>query len=289
MTKLILFSAIFSVFMFNANAQIPLRLWENDAPNAVGKADADIPTITPYLAAKENATGAAIIVCPGGGYSHLSEIKEGSDVAKWLNSIGITAFVLKYRLGMVYHHPTQLLDVSRAVRLVRSRVKEWNLDEKRIGILGFSAGGHLASSISTHFDSGKSDSKDEIEKIGSRPDLEVLIYPVITMGDFTHQGSKKNLLGENPTPELIKLMSNELQVTKETPPAFLVATVEDKAVPFENSMQYAMALRKNNVPFEFHLYEKGPHGFGLAPNDPVLSTWKDRLKDWLVLRGFVKK
>jgi acetyl esterase/lipase len=278
-----------NIFMATITAQTPINLWSGDAPNAVGKEPQDIPTITPFLAAKDKATGAAIIVCPGGGYGHLSEIKEGSAVAEWLNSLGISAFVLKYRLGMRYHQPNQLLDASRAMRTVRSRAKEWNLDANRIGILGFSAGGHLASTLATHFDSGKVDAKDEIEKSSSRPDLQILIYPVITMGEFTHQGSKLNLLDANPTADLIKLYSNELQVTKETPPAFLVATVEDKAVPFENSSQYVAALRKNNVPFEFHLYEKGPHGFGLAPNDPILSTWKDRLSAWLGLHGFLKK
>jgi acetyl esterase/lipase len=277
------------VFMVNIAAQTPIRLWEKDAPNAKGKEAIDIPTITPFLAPKDKATGAAIIVFPGGGYGKLSDVKEGSAVAEYLNSIGVTAFVLKYRLGPKYGQPNQLLDASRAIRLVRNRAKEWNLDANRIGILGFSAGGHLASTLATHFDSGKSDAKDEVEKQSSRPDLQILIYPVITMGEFTHQGSKRNLLGENPNADLIKFYSNELQVTKETPPAFLVATVEDKSVPFENSSQYVGALRKNNVPFEFHLYEKGPHGFGLAPTDPILSTWKDRLTAWLGLHGFLKK
>lgn len=273
--------------MFAQNA--PLLLWENGAPNAVGKEPLDIPTLTPFFPSKEKATGAAIIICPGGGYARLSDVKEGSDVAKWLNSLGITAFVLKYRLGMRYHQPAPLQDVSRAMRIVRLRAKEWNLDEKRLGILGFSAGGHLASTLGTHFDSGKSDSLDAIERMNSRPDLMILIYPVITMGEFTHQGSKKNLLGENPTENLIKLYSNELQITKETPPTFLVHTTTDATVPFENSMMFVSALRKNGVPVEFHLYEKGPHGFGLAPNDPVLASWKERCADWLKLHGFITR
>jgi acetyl esterase/lipase len=234
------------------------------------------------------ATGAVVIVFPGGGYARLSDIKEGSDVAKWLNSLGISAFVLKYRLGMRYHQPNQLLDAARAVRTVRARSKEWNLDADRIGILGFSAGGHLASTLGTHFDAGKPDAKDPLERISSRPDLMVLIYPVITMGDFTHAGSKKNLLGENPTPDLIKLYSNELQVTKETPPTFLVHTMTDAGVPVENSMMFASALRKAGVPFEFHLYEQGPHGFGLAPANPILVSWAARCADWLGLQGFIK-
>ncbi len=275
--------------MANAMAQNPIRLWETDAPNAVGKEPLDIPTITPYFAPKDKATGVAIIVCPGGGYVKLSDVKEGSAVAEFLNSIGVTAFVLKYRLGPKYNQPNQLLDASRAIRMVRSRANEWNLDVNRIGILGFSAGGHLASTLATKFDSGNPTSTEEIEKLSSRPDLQILIYPVITMGEFTHKGSKLNLLGEKPSDELVKKYSNELQVTKETPPAFIVHSVADTGVPFENSLQYVQALRKNNVPLEFHLYEKGAHGFGLAPTDPILSTWKDRLADWLVLRGFVKK
>lgn len=266
----------------------PIVLWENGAPNALGKESVDVPTITPFLAPKETATGSAILVLPGGGYQHLSDIKEGSKVAEWLNSLGISAFVLKYRLGPKYGQPNQLLDAARAVRIIRARAKEWNLDEKRIGILGFSAGGHLASTLATHFDAGKLDSKDEIERVSSRPDLQILIYPVITMGEFTHQGSKKNLLSENPSEDLIKLYSNELQITKDTPPAFLVHTMTDTAVPVENSIQYIAALRKNDVPFEFHLYEQGAHGFGLGTN-PYLQSWSARCADWLDLRGFTKK
>ena len=266
----------------------PIRLWENGAPNAVGNEQQDIPTVTPFFAPKEAATGAAIVVCPGGGYSHLSEIKEGSDVARWLNSIGISAFVLKYRLGMRYHAPNPLLDAARAMRIVRARAKEWDLDANRIGILGFSAGGHLASTLGTHFDLGKADSSDAIERVSSRPDLMILIYPVITMGDLTHRGSKLNLLGESPTAELIKLYSNELQVTKDTPPTFIAHSVADPAVPIENSMMFAEALRKAKVPFELHFYEHGPHGFGLAPTDPILATWTERCADWLGVHGFTK-
>jgi acetyl esterase/lipase len=280
---------VIMMFISVASAQTPIRLWENDAPNAKGNEAIDIPTLTPYLAPKDKATGAAIIVCPGGGYVKLSDVKEGSAVAEYLNSIGVTAFVLKYRVGPKYGQPNQLLDASRAMRMVRSRAKEWGIDANRIGILGFSAGGHLASTLATKFDSGNPNAKEELEKMSSRPDLQMLIYPVITMGEFTHAGSKKNLLGEDPGDELIKKYSNELQVTKETPPAFIVHSVEDKGVPFENSLQYVQALRKNNVPLEFHLYEKGPHGFGLGGTDPILSTWKDRLTAWLVSRDFVKK
>ena len=269
-------------------AQTPIPLWENGAPNAAGKEAIDIPTITPFPAAKETATGSAIIVFPGGGYSHLSDVKEGSDVAKWLNTLGISAFVVKYRLGMKYHQPNQLLDAARAIRIVRSRAAEWNIDAKRIGILGFSAGGHLASTLGTHFDQGNVSSADPIERVSSRPDLMILMYPVITMGEFTHQGSKLNLLDKDPSPELVKLYSNELQITKETPPTFLVHTMIDKTVPVENSLMFVAGLRKAGVPFELHLYEQGPHGFGLAPTDPILATWTARCADWLGVHGFTK-
>lgn len=265
----------------------PIVLWNDGAPGAIGKEPLDIPTITPFLAPKEKATGAAIIVLPGGGYSHLADVKEGSAVAEWLNSLGISAFVLKYRLGMRYHQPAQLQDAARAMRTVRSRAKEWNLDQNKIGILGFSAGGHLASTLGTHFDAGKSDAKDSIERVSSRPDVQILIYPVITMSELTHAGSKKNLLGDNPSAELVKLYSNELQVTKDTPPAFLVHATTDKAVPIENSLMFAAALRKAGVPFEIHLYEQGPHGFGLAPTNPILASWKERCADWLGVHNFI--
>ncbi|MEP6787195.1 MAG: alpha/beta hydrolase [Acidobacteriota bacterium] len=285
-----LLSVIIALFMVTrlTGAQTPIPLWEKGAPNAEGKEPIDIPTITPFLAPKETATGAAIVVLPGGGYSHLSDIKEGSDVAKWLNSLGISAFVVKYRLGMKYHQPNQLLDAARSLRLVRSKAKEWGVLPDHIGILGFSAGGHLASTLGTHFDGGKADAPDEIDRVSSRPDLMILIYPVITMGEFTHNGSKLNLLGENPTPELLKLYSNELQVTKDTTPTFLAHSVADPGVPVENSLMFAEALRKAHVPFEIHLYEQGPHGFGLAPTNPVLASWTDRCADWLGLHGFTK-
>ena len=289
--KLVLpvFLVIASLSVSPIQAQEPMRLWEKDAPGAVGNEPLDVPTLTPFLAPPDKASGAAIVVCPGGGYSKLADVKEGAEVAKWLNSLGVSVFVLKYRLGMRYHQPAPLQDVSRALRTVRSRAKEWKVDENRIGVMGFSAGGHLASTLGTHFDAGKTDSPDPIERVSSRPDLMMLIYPVITMGEFTHPGSKKNLLAENPTDELIKLYSNELQVTKDTPPTFMIHTMTDTVVPVENSLMFISALRKAQVPLEFHLYEKGPHGFGLAPTNPVLASWKDRCADWLKLHGFMSK
>jgi len=283
---------VFMGFIFFAAVQLmsaqvePIVLWPSGAPGAVGKEPQDIPTITPFLASKEKATGAAIIVFPGGGYSHLSDIKEGSAVAEWLNSLGISAFVLKYRLGMRYHAPVQEQDAARAIQTVRARAKEWNLDPNRIGILGFSAGGHLAATLGTRFELGKIDAKDEVERMSSRPDLMVLLYPVITMGTFTHAGSKRYLLGDEPSSDLIKKYSNENWVTKDTPPTFLAHAVADPGVPVENSLLFAEALRKAGVSFEIHLYEKGPHGFGLAPGDPILATWTQHCADWLGVHGF---
>ncbi|HWW74419.1 MAG TPA: alpha/beta hydrolase [Pyrinomonadaceae bacterium] len=276
----------------SAGAAESIVLWPQGAPGAMGKEAEDVPTLTPYPAPKEKATGAAIVICPGGGYGHLSLEYEGREVAEWLNTVGVTAFVLKYRLGPRYHHPSMLQDAQRAIRTVRARASEWGVDPARVGILGFSAGGHLASTAGTHFDAGKPDASDPVERVSSRPDVMILIYPVITMREKTHAGSKKNLLGDNPSPELVALLSNEEQVTKASPPAFLVHTMTDAAVPVENTLMFVSALRRAGVPFELHLYERGPHGFGLGtardnrPADPVLSTWPARCADWLRLHGF---
>ncbi len=258
-------------------------------PAREGASRRTFPTLTPYLPPPGKATGAAVIVCPGGGYARLAE-HEGRPVAEWLNTIGVTAFVLKYRLGPRYQHPAPLLDAARAIRTLRARAAEWKLDPERIGILGFSAGGHVAATAGTHFDAGRPDAADKIERAGSRPNLLILIYPVITMREMTHAGSKKNLLGAEPKDELVALLSNEEQVTKETPPTFLVHTVNDAGVPVENSMMFAAALRKAGVPFELHFYERGPHGFGLGARsgtpDPILATWPGHCADWLRLHNF---
>src|SRR6267154_5957834 len=230
LVPLLLFSIPLSALAQTTNS---FPLWAEGAPGAQGKEDRDVPTLTPYLPDKAKATGASIVICPGGGYGGLAP-HEGVDYARFLNEQGIAGFVLKYRLGSGgYRHPVMLQDAARAVRTVRARADEWRVDPKRIGIMGSSAGGHLASTLLTHFDAGKPDAADPIERQNSRPDLGILCYPVITMGANTHSGSKKNLLGENPTPELEKLLSNELQVTKDTPPCFLFHTAADKGVPVE--------------------------------------------------------
>jgi acetyl esterase/lipase len=261
-------------------------LWPSGAPGALGTEPADQPSLTPFLLPKGSGSGAAVIVCPGGSYVNLSMDKEGYAVAKFLNSLGISAFVLKYRLGPRYHHPIELGDAQRAIRTVRSRAAEYGFQSDRVGIMGFSAGGHLASTAGTHFDAGDASAADPINRASSRPDLLVLCYPVISFTQFFHAGSKKNLLGDNPDPALVENLSNELQVTKDTPPTFLFHTTTDATVPVENSVMFYSALRKAGVPAEMHIYERGPHGVGLAPNDPVLSTWPGRLADWLRIHGW---
>jgi acetyl esterase/lipase len=259
-------------------------LWEKGAPGALGTEDKDIPTLTVFKPAEGAATGAAMVICPGGGYGGLAQ-HEGKDYAEWLAKNGVTGFVLKYRLGSGgYRHPRMLEDAVRAVRTVRARASEWGVDSNRVGIMGSSAGGHLASTLLTHFDNGNASATDSIDRQSSRPDLGILCYPVITMGDFTHKGSKKNLLGENPSEELSNQLSNEKQVTKDTPPTFLWHTYEDTGVPPENSMLFAMALQKNKVPYELHIYEKGKHGIGLANGHP----WTEQCLRWLKLHGFTK-
>jgi len=266
-----------------------IRLWQGQAPGAVGDGPADIPTITVYQPAADKATGSAIVVCPGGGYGGLAD-HEGRPIAEWLNSIGVTAFVLKYRLGPTYHHPVEIGDAQRAIRTVRSRAAEWKLDANRIGIIGFSAGGHLASTAATHFDAGTAAAADPIDKVSCRPDVAILCYPVITMTDpFTHGGSRTNLLGANPPKALIDLLSNEKQVTANTPPCFILQTADDTVVPCENALLFAMACHRNNVPVELHMYAHGPHGIGLGGTDPILSTWPGLCAHWLDARGFLKK
>ena len=275
----------------------PLALWTNGAPGARGTDPGkDIPTLTPFWPQPESATGAAIVICPGGGYGGLAG-HEGKDYAVWLNGRGITAFVLKYRLGSHgYRHPAMMNDVQRAIRLIRSNAAAWQLKADKIGVMGSSAGGHLASTAATHFDNGNPDATDPVDRVSCRPNLAVLCYPVITLGKFTHNGSKKNLLGENPPEELVKLLSNELQVTKDTPPCFLWHTRDDRGVNVRNSLQFADALLVNGVPFDLHIYQTGSHGLGLGvrnydpqKTDPAkLLPWTHDLAYWLKLQGFAK-
>ncbi len=253
-------------------------LWPDGAPGAVGNADEDKPTISIYLPPAEKATGAGVVVCPGGGYGHLAVDHEGDQVSRWLNSFGVAAFMLKYRIAPRYHHPAPLQDAQQAIKTVRAHASEWRVQPDRVGIWGFSAGGHLASTAGTHFDAS------------TRPDFLILAYAVISFTTpYAHAGSRKNLLGENPDPKLAESLSNELQVTAQTPPTFLFHTTADKTVPVENSILFYMALRKAGVPAEMHIYADGPHGVGLAPTDLVLSSWPRHLEEWMQARGLLSR
>lgn len=265
-----------------------IMLWPDGAPGALGKEDTDQPSMRAYVPKYVRLTNTAVVVCPGGGYGILAMDHEGQQVAEWLNTLGITAFVLKYRLGPRYHHPVELHDAQRAIRYVRAHAGDYKVAPDRIGIMGFSAGGHLASTTGTHFDAGDASSADPTDRVGSRPDFMVLAYPVISFtAEYSHKGSARNLLGEKPDPALLENLSNEKQVTAQTPPTFLFHTDADTGVPAENSVAFYLALRKAKVPAELHIYEKGPHGVGLAPTDPILSTWRERLAGWLYSRGLL--
>jgi acetyl esterase/lipase len=266
-----------------------ILLWESGAPGALGQTDADKPSITVYRAPR-GSNGTAIVVAPGGGYANLATEHEGRQEAYWFNAMGITAFVLRYRLGPRYHHPIELGDAQRAIRTVRARATEFNVIPDRIGMMGFSAGGHLTSTAGTHFDAGKPDAADPIERVSSRPDFMILGYPVISFDPaVAHAGSVRMLLGENPDPKLIENLSNDLQVTPQTPPTFIFHTTNDNGVPVENSVRFYLALRKAKVPVEMHLFENGPHGVGMALNDPSLSAWPTLLMNWLRARGMLAR
>ncbi len=257
-----------------------LPLWPDGAPGATGAGEDDVPTLAVFLPAL--GTGTAVVVCPGGGYGHLANDHEGKQIAAWLNARGIAAGVLRYRHAPGYQHPYPLLDAQRAMRLLRARAAEWSIDPARVGVWGFSAGGHLASTLSTHWDAGDPAATDPVERQGCRPDFAILAYPVITLEPpFTHQGSRVNLLGEAATPALVTALSNETQVTADTPPTFLFHTGDDGGVPVENSVHYYLALRRAGVPAELHVYAHGPHGVGLAPADPILGAWPAQLEHWL--------
>ncbi len=274
--------------ILSADPQV-IPLWSGPAPGELGNSPADRPFLTYYPPAGPNRpSGTAVIIAPGGGYQSLAVSHEGVQEANWFNALGVAAFVLQYRLGPRYHHPVELGDAQRAIRLVRFRAKEWNLAPGRIGMMGFSAGGHLAASTGTHFDSGRAEAQDPIERMSCRPDFLILAYPVISLqSNLTHAGSLKNLLGDSPDPKLVDDLSNELHVTAQTPPTFLFHTTNDPAVPVENSVAFYRALVQAKVPAEMHLFEKGPHGVGMALTDPALSVWTTLLSNWMRTRGLV--
>ena len=279
-------------------------LWPRSTRGAAGSDTGDenhagdIPTITVYLPPKEKATGASMVICPGGGYGFLATEHEGKEVADWLNSLGVAGVVLKYRLAPKYKHPAPLDDARRAIRMVRWKSKEWGLDPDRVGVMGFSAGGHLASTLASHFREAHPLPGDAINGFTERPDVLILVYPVVSFdAEFSHKGSIRNLLGPEATKQQLTELSNETQVSEKTPPTFLAHTLADDGVPMENSLAFAMALRKHKVPFELHVFEKGQHGLGLGKGskrhhiapEPSFEAWPALCATWLKSRGFLDK
>ena len=274
----------------DASKDIEVPLWSQGAPGALGKEPKDTPKITVRKIASEKPTG-ALIICPGGGYGGLAMDHEGKQMVEWANSIGLTAILCDYRhRGKGYGHPAPLQDAQRAIRISRAMASEWNIDPEKIGIMGFSAGGHLVSTVITQFDNGEQNSNDPIAKESSRPNFAILCYPVISMGSsFTHRGSEVNLLGENATKETLVQFASERNVRNDTPPTFLMHTVEDKPVPVENALVFYQAMVAKGVPGELHVYQKGPHGVGLAKNIPGTSEWPAACQRWLVNLGVLNK
>jgi acetyl esterase/lipase len=299
-TKLFLFACFILIAAECFAQSFTLPLWTREIPNnkktnevevrdssdAIRVSNVQVPDITVYLPTKIFATGQAVVICPGGGYVRLAYDKEGLDIAKWLNSKGIAAIVLKYRLPIssnnIVGYKSPLLDVKRAMRIVRYYASNWNIEKNKIGVMGFSAGGHLASTLGTHFDYGNPNAIDEIDRMSSRPDFMILCYPVITFTKpFMHRGSRDALLGKNPDSSLVNLYSNELQIKEDTPPTFIVHADDDGTVPVENSLVFYEALRQKKIPAEIHIYPEGGHGFGLALGRGHLESWTDRCIDWL--------
>ncbi len=266
-----------------------IRLWNGDAPGAIAHGEKDIPTLTVFK--PEKPCGTAVVVCPGGGYWMLAD-HEGSGYAKYLNRLGITAFVLKYRLASDgYHNPAMSQDVTRAIRTVRTRAADYKIDSNKIGVMGSSAGGHLASTILTHYSAGDGNSVDIVERASSRPDFGILCYAVIDLGEFAHSGSRTNLLGEKPDPALVENLSNQKQVNKNTPPTFIWTTADDATVKAQNSILFAQALQTAGVPYELHVYPHGNHGLGLGgdPSSDNLLPWVTELRRWLTENDWASK
>ncbi len=266
-----------------------IPLYPEKVPGKLNSDKKEWPTLTLYLLPKEKGIRPAVVICPGGGYGGLAMDHEGHQIGKWLNSIGVSGIILQYRHAPEYRHPIPMQDALRAMRTVRARATEWYIDPERIGIMGFSAGGHLASTVGTHFDYGVPTADDPIEKTSSRPNFMILCYPVITFNsDYTHMGSRINLIGDEPEPSMIGYYSNETQIQPFTPPTFLVHSTDDKVVPVENSLQFFRGLSFQGIPAEMHIYQYGGHGYGLAPNDPILHSWVQRCEDWMKYLGLLK-
>jgi acetyl esterase/lipase len=272
-----------------AAEQRRILLWEQNVPNALGSEEKDKPNITVWFPDADKSAGAAVIVCPGGGYGTLAMDHEGKQIAEWFNSFGVTAAILDYRhRGKGYGHPNPMLDVQRAIRTVRANASAWKIDLAKIGVLGFSAGGHLASTAAVRFEDHQNPA-DNIDKVSCRPDFAILCYPVILFdSSYTHRGSMQNLIGSGAPLELIEYYSSEKQVTDKTPPTFLFSTDEDTGVPPENCIEFYLALRKHKIPVELHVYQKGRHGLGLAKGTPGTETWSELCRIWLKNNGFVQ-
>lgn len=300
--RLMLCLCFFSLISLGYGQETIIPLWPEGIPNHQESEEVEVssesrgiswienvqePSLAVYLPTKANATDMAVIVCPGGGYKKLAYDLEGLDIASWLNSKGIAAFILKYRLphskSVITSHEAPLQDALRAIRTVRQNAEKWNISKNKIGIIGFSAAGHLVSTVGTHFNHIRTSNTNSIDAISARPDFMALIYPVITMNDpYTHKGSRKYLLGESPDQKLIDYYSNELHVTKDTPPTFLVHSSDDTSVPVENSLLFYKALRKEKIYSEMHIYPTGGHGYSLSVGKGHLQTWPDRLHDWIL-------
>jgi acetyl esterase/lipase len=275
----------------SAASPTTVLLWPDGAPGAKGNQPDDKPTLTVWLPDAAKANGAAVVICPGGGYGGLALGYEGHDIAKWFNSFGVAGFVLEYRhRGKGYGHPAPLEDAQRAIRTVRARGSQWKIDPTRIGIMGFSAGGHLASTAATHFDRGDPAAADPTARVSCRPDFAILCYAVIAFGEpYTNRGTQINLLGKDAPAALVRSLSNEKQVTKDTPPTFLFQTDEDAVVPAENSVQFYLALRRAGVPAELHVFRTGCHGVGLAAKIPGTSAWPACCQAWMRNQGILGK
>ncbi|MCD6542894.1 MAG: alpha/beta hydrolase [Flavobacteriaceae bacterium] len=296
---IILFSLTLTSF---AQSSFILPIWKGEIPNQIKSDEKEtqeyrepgllwienvqIPTIEVFLPAKANANGQAVLICPGGGYGGLAYDWEGTDIAKLLNARGIAGIVLKYRIpnpkNFTNSREVPLQDAQRAIRLVRYHAKKWNILPEKIGIMGFSAGGHLASTLGTHFDVKTSNINDSVNNISAKPNFMILVYPVISMNDnITHEGSKRALLGKEPKQSLVDYYSNELQVKSNTPSTFMIHSTDDDAVPVENSIEFYKALKEKQIAVEMHIYPDGGHGFSLALNNKHLNTWPQRLFEWL--------
>ena len=296
-SRLLSFAITLAAFVDPALAAGPetILLWPDGAPGAKGERPEDKPTLTIYLPEEKKTAGTAVVICPGGGYGGVAIDHEGHQIARWFNSLGVAGFIVDYRHRRKgYGHPAPLQDAQRAIRTVRTRAGEWKVDPEKIGVMGFSAGGHLASTTGTHFDKGDPDAADAIQRVSCRPDFMILCYPVIAFDEpYTHRGSQNNLLGQEPDAKLVRSLSNEKQVTPETPPTFLFHTDEDKGVPSENSIFFYLALRRAGVPAEMHIYQKGPHGVGLctgighAKKIPGTDTWSKCCEAWLAGLGML--